>query len=88
MRLAPDFQEAHGALGALLIDEDGEGRLREGLGHLETALSLDPHSKIAQKNLGDALARKQVDIPRARLHLENAIRLDPAWADAHNNLGL
>ena len=88
VRLAPDFQEAHGALGALLIDEDGEVRLREGLAHLELALSLNPHSKIAQKNLGDALARKQVDIPRARLHLENAVRLDPAWADAHNNLGL
>ena len=33
---------------------------RAGLQHLETALALDPHSKVAQKNLGDALARKQV----------------------------
>jgi tetratricopeptide (TPR) repeat protein len=83
VRLAPDFQEAHGALGSLVIDSD----LQLGLEHLEVALALDPHSKIAQKNIGDALARKQVDIPRAKVHLENAIRLDPTWADAHNNLG-
>ena len=83
VRLAPDFQEAHGALGSLLVDSD----LQLGLEHLEVALALDPHSKIAQKNIGDVLARKQVDIPRAKLHLENAIRLDPTWADAHNNLG-
>jgi len=83
VRLAPDFQEAHGALGSLVVDSD----LQLGLEHLEVALALDPHSKIAQKNIGDALGRKQVDIPRAKLHLENAIRLDPTWADAHNNLG-
>jgi tetratricopeptide (TPR) repeat protein len=83
VRLAPDFQEAHGALGSLVVDSD----LQLGLEHLEVALALDPHSKIAQKNIGDALGRKQVDIPRAKLHLENAVRLDPTWADAHNNLG-
>jgi tetratricopeptide (TPR) repeat protein len=65
VRLAPDFQEAHGALGSLVVDSD----LQLGLEHLEVALALDPHSKIAQKNIGDALGRKQVDIPRAKLHL-------------------
>jgi len=54
---------------------------------LELAVDLEPHSKIAQKNLGDILGRKQVDFQRSRIHLENAIRLDPNYADAHNNLG-
>ena len=83
VRLAPDFQEAHGALGSMLVDHE----LDKGLAMLEYALALDPHSKTAQKNLGDVLGRKQIDLARAKIHLENALRLDPSWADAHNNLG-
>ena len=34
---------------------------------LQRAVDLDPHSKMAQKNLGDALARKQIDLDRAKV---------------------
>jgi hypothetical protein len=35
--------------------------------HFEVALALNPHSKIAQKNMGDALARKLIDVPRGKV---------------------
>ena len=56
--------QAHGAVGSLLLDHDLAGGLR----HLEKALGLDPHSKIAQKNIGDALARKQVRVAFTHKH--------------------
>lgn len=73
VRSAPDSAFAHNNLGQLLV---AEGRVDEGVRHLERAVALRPDMAYAHAGLG--LARwRQGDLPRAVAALETAARLRP-----------
>jgi len=63
-----------------------EGRIDEGIVHLEATLQLRPESADARNNLGVALnAKRRYD--EASEQFREAIRIRPEFARAHNNLG-
>jgi Flp pilus assembly protein TadD len=63
-----------------------EGRIDEGIVHLEETLRLVPESADARNNLGVALNTKG-RYGEAIEQFREAIRIDPDFARAHNNLG-
>ncbi|HVM50683.1 MAG TPA: tetratricopeptide repeat protein [Candidatus Acidoferrum sp.] len=75
---------AHDILGSLLVRE---GRLDEGIPHLEVALKLAPSYARVHNDLGAALGKKGHD-DQAMAQFQEALQLDPKLADAHRNLAL
>lgn len=78
----PTYAEAHGNLGALLIDS---GRAAEGRRALEEAIRIDPSLGDAHNNLGRVLAA-QGALAEAIAELRIAVRLQPENARARYNL--
>jgi protein O-GlcNAc transferase len=64
VQLAPQSEQGHSALGAVLVDR---GRLKEGIRELERALAIKASDSAAQTNL--ALAYEQIGSPEKALPL-------------------
>ena len=80
----PQNARAHLSLGVAL---DGQGRWREALVHLRTAVELDP--ALVKARINYAIALMEAGDPQAALpHLRRALELDPERATAHSNLGI
>ena len=81
--LAPGSTDAHGALGAALLDQ---GLAADALCELERAIELAPHYALAHYNLGNAL-EMLARFSAAEAAYRRAIELAPEFPAAHNNLG-
>lgn len=68
VRLAPQAEQGHSALGAVLVSR---GQIREGIGELQRALAMKPDDYTAQLNL--ALAYVQTGSPQRALPLFSKI---------------
>lgn len=83
LQLAPDYTDAHFALGVALQAE-GED---EAVHHLRKALKLNPNHVDAHFTLSTVLQAQGMHDEAVR-HLQKALRLKPDHAKAHNNLGV
>jgi protein O-GlcNAc transferase len=68
VRLAPQAEQGHSALGAVLVSR---GQIRQGIGELQRALAMKPDDSTAQLNL--ALAYVQTGSPQRALPLFSKI---------------
>jgi tetratricopeptide (TPR) repeat protein len=82
VRKSPDSGVAQEQFGRALMGRD---RLDEAIGHLRTALALDPSSDEAHTNLGIAYYRKGL-IDQAIEEERISIRLNPNLPEKHFNL--
>lgn len=73
VQLAPQIEQGHSALGAVLVSR---GRVKEGIRELERALAMKPSDSTAQINL--ALAYEQIGSPEKAVPLFSKVD-----ADAH-----
>jgi tetratricopeptide (TPR) repeat protein len=80
---APWNDGAHNNLGALLADQ---GKLAEGIAHLQRSVEINPTVAVPRCNLANALA-KQGRLGDAIAQYRKAVELQPNFVDAHNNLG-
>ncbi|MBC8122568.1 MAG: tetratricopeptide repeat protein [Gemmatimonadaceae bacterium] len=84
LQLAPDYTDAHFALGVAL---QAKGGLDEAGRHLQKTLKLNPNHVDAHFTLSTVL-QAQGKHDEAVRHLQKALRLRPDHAKAHNNLGV
>ena len=83
IREAPDFYEAHLALGLVYVQADqGEQAVEE----FRKAIQEKPDSAEAHADLGAVLTES--DLAEAVKELEGAVKLDPTLTSAHYNLGI
>jgi len=80
----PSAWMAHNNLSDILIQQ---GKIEEGIWHMEQALRLKPDDAITHNNLGLGLAQAG-RVEEAIGHYEQALRIQPDYAAAHGNLGL
>jgi tetratricopeptide (TPR) repeat protein len=81
--LSPEAAPLHNILGGLLVME---GRMNDGIRHLNRSLQLDPSSSVTHENIAAALAR-QGHTDQAIAHYNEVLRLGPAAPRTHYNLG-
>ena len=84
LSVTADNYFAHGALGAVLVNE---GRLDDGIAHLNASMRLRQGLATVENDLGKAMAR-QGRLNEAAAHFAEAVRIDPRFAEAAYNHGL
>ncbi len=88
MALDPDFAEAHGNLGKLLLGfgekQHAGAIIEEARAFLERAVALKPDFSEAQGNLAKLLA-DQGDLAGSLARYDEALRRDPSLASLHKN---
>ncbi|QDT63494.1 TPR repeat-containing protein YrrB [Calycomorphotria hydatis] len=82
----PNNDDAQNNLGLILVEQ---GRLKEALPHLQTALKINPSTPKAKTflNLGN-LYQKANQLDKAAGNFRKAIEADPQYSEAYNNLGI
>ena len=82
LRLRPDYTQAHGYMGSLLLTK---GALDQAEAHLSEALRLDPNYVDAHYNMGQLMLRRR-QLDSAISYLSRAVTLRPDDAQAHYKL--
>jgi len=83
LAVTTDNYLAHGTLGALLVNE---GRMDEGIAHLNEWRRLRQGFAVVENDRGDVLAR-QGQLDEAMAHFAQAVKINPGMPEAHVNLG-
>jgi len=81
---SPQKARPHSNLGRILAQE---GRVAEGISHLEESLRINPDYAVAHNNLGTVLER-QGRREEAVRHYSEAVGITPGFSNAHYNLGV
>jgi tetratricopeptide (TPR) repeat protein len=87
LELSPGYRRSailHRNLGNLLIDT---GARREGVEHLELAITLAPAQPEPVYDVGTVLLEDQ-NFAAAAARFQAALAIRPDWPEAHNNLGI
>jgi Tfp pilus assembly protein PilF len=82
LEIAPNYPDAHATLGGILVSQ---GRLEEGIGHLETSLKLEEKNASGWLSLGIAQLA-QGDAASGAASMRRAKSLDPTNANAPYHL--
>jgi Tfp pilus assembly protein PilF len=83
VRLKPDFAEAHGNLGNILL---GMGQFEEAIASYQHVLGLSPNNLAALLNQGLALLQQRKLIDAAAI-FRQALQVEPSFVDSQVNLG-